>query len=118
MMFASDTGRLTSRPYHGPRQCHLRCPARRIAPSGTLRASAMPPLRRSCRMAVIHLDIQSRAPYADGCPFGDAGAYERIDGVLHFAVEPEHEANRAIVDLDRALRDADGRVRFQADFCL
>ncbi|MFN8511420.1 MAG: alpha/beta hydrolase domain-containing protein [Chloroflexia bacterium] len=69
-------------------------------------------------MAVTRLEIISRAPYANGCSFGDAGAYERIDGVLHFAVEPEHEANRAIVDLDRAMRDADGRVRFQADFCL
>jgi hypothetical protein len=69
-------------------------------------------------MAVTHLDILSRAPYAEGCPFGDAGAYERIAGVLHFAVEPEHGANRAIVDLDRAMRDAEGRVRFRADFCL
>jgi hypothetical protein len=69
-------------------------------------------------MAVTGLEIQSRAPYVGGRAFGDAGAYERIDGVLHFAVEPEHEANRAIVDLDRALRDADGRVRFRADFCL
>ena len=66
-------------------------------------------------MAVTRLEIISRAPYANGCSFGDAGAYERIDGVLHFAVEPEHEANRAIVDLDRAMRDAEGRVRFRAD---
>ena len=53
-------------------------------------------------MAVTKLEILARAPYAGGCSFGDAGAYERIDGVLHFAVDPEHEANRAIVDLDRA----------------
>src|SRR5688572_21145576 len=78
----------------------------------------MPPPGRSCRMAVTHLEIQSRAPYVGGREFGAAGAYERIDGVLHYAVEPEHEANRAIVDLDRALRGADGLVHFQADFCL
>jgi hypothetical protein len=69
-------------------------------------------------MAVTKLEIASRVPYAEGRAFGDVGVYERIDGMIHFAVEPEHEANRAIVDLDRALRDAEGRVRFQADFCL
>ena len=69
-------------------------------------------------MAVINLEITSRIPYAAGQFFADTGAYERIDGLLHFAVEPEHEANRPIVDLDRATRDADGCVRFQADFCL
>jgi hypothetical protein len=69
-------------------------------------------------MAVTHLELLARAPYAEGRAFGDAGAYERIDGVLHFTVEPEHEANRAIVDLDRAPRDPEGRVRFRADFCL
>lgn len=69
-------------------------------------------------MAVTHLEIIARAPYAGGQSFGEAGAYERIDGALHFAVEPEHEANRPIVDLDRAMRDPEGCVRFQADFCL
>ncbi len=69
-------------------------------------------------MAVIRLDIQSRQPYTDGKRFGDAGAYERLDGTIHFAVNPAHAANRRIVDLDTAARDADGRVHFSADFCL
>lgn len=69
-------------------------------------------------MAVTKLEIISRQPYENGRAFGAAGAYERIDGLLHFAVDPEHPANRAIVDLDKAARDADGRVRFFADFCL
>jgi Alpha/beta hydrolase domain len=50
--------------------------------------------------------------------FGDRGSYERIDGVLRFAVDPDHEANWPIVDLDKAERDGEGRVRFESDFCL
>lgn len=69
-------------------------------------------------MAVTRLDILARTPYAGGQAFGEAVAYEQIDGVLHLTVEPEHEANRAIVDLDRALRGPDGRVHFSTDFCL
>ncbi|MBI3971557.1 MAG: hypothetical protein HY332_09735 [Chloroflexi bacterium] len=51
-------------------------------------------------------------------PFGDAGPYERLDAIVHFAVDPAHPANAGIVDLDKAPRDAHGRIRFWADFCL
>jgi hypothetical protein len=69
-------------------------------------------------MAVIKLEIASRQPFADGIAFGEAGAYERIDGTVRFAVDPAHAANEAIVDLDKAARDAQGRVHFAADFCI
>ena len=69
-------------------------------------------------MAVIGVNITRKEPYAAGQRFGDTGAYERIDGVLTFAVDPEHAANRAIVDLELAPRDARGRVRFRSDFTL
>ena len=69
-------------------------------------------------MAVEGLSIERRAPYLDGREFGETGAYERIDGLLTFAVDPDHPANDAIVDLRLAPRDADGKVRFQSDFCL
>jgi hypothetical protein len=61
-------------------------------------------------MAVAHLELTRRSPFAFG--------YERIDGRLHFAVDPGHPANARIVDLDKAPRDASGRVRFWADFVL
>ncbi|MCH8849161.1 MAG: hypothetical protein IIC32_09350 [Chloroflexi bacterium] len=69
-------------------------------------------------MAVVSVDIISRRPYAKGRSFGEAGAYERLDGLLTFAVDPSHEANRAIVDLDLAPRDDAGLVHFSADFVL
>ena len=69
-------------------------------------------------MAVTRLEIRARGPYADGAAFGAAGAYERIDGTIHFAVDPSHPANALIVDLDKAARDDEGQVCFAADFCL
>ena len=67
-------------------------------------------------MAVTNFEIEHTLPYADGREFGDTGSFRQIDGVLHFAVDPEHEANRCIVDLALAPRDQDGLVRFSADF--
>jgi hypothetical protein len=69
-------------------------------------------------MAVIGIEIRSRQPFADGAPFGASGSYERLDGIVRFAVDPAHPASEAIVDLDKAARDADGAAQFLADFCI
>src|SRR5687768_4565919 len=69
-------------------------------------------------MPVTKFEIRSREPFEDGRPFGDAGAYERIDGVLHYAVDPENESNAAIVDIDRAAHDEHGLVHFEGDVTL
>ncbi|MGH2369792.1 MAG: alpha/beta hydrolase domain-containing protein, partial [Chloroflexota bacterium] len=69
-------------------------------------------------MVVTQVQIRQRAPYAAGEPFGPAGPYERLDGIVHFAVAPAHRANAGIVDLDQAPVDSERRVRFSADFCL
>src|SRR5438067_12045622 len=69
-------------------------------------------------VAMTRLEIESRRPYAEGAASGEAGPYERVAGTIHFAVDPGHPANRLIVDLDKAPRDAAGRVPFRADFCL
>jgi hypothetical protein len=61
-------------------------------------------------MAVTLLEVTRRSPY----PFD----YERLDGVMHFAVDPLHPANARIVDLDKAPRDEHGKVRYSADFVL
>ena len=69
-------------------------------------------------MSVIEVEIHGREPYAGGQEFDSSGAYERSDGVLTFAVDPEHAVNRDIVDLELAPRDDKGRVRFRSDFTL
>ena len=69
-------------------------------------------------MPVTEVQITRREHYAEGRTFGEAGAYDRIDGVLTCAVDPKHPANQAIVDLELAPRDSDGRVGFLTDFAL
>jgi hypothetical protein len=69
-------------------------------------------------MAVTSFEIRRRGPYRDSSVFGDVGAYERVDGVVRFAVDPGNERNQAIVDLALAPRHAGGLVHFDADFCI
>ena len=66
-------------------------------------------------MAVTRLEIVERAPYEGGRAFGAVGAYERIDAIAHYAVDPVHPGNRGIVDLALAERGADGLVHFSGD---
>ena len=67
-------------------------------------------------MPVTKLEIKSRIPFANGKVFNDAGAYEQLDGVAHFTVDPNHNANGTIADLELAPRNADGLVEFSSDF--
>ncbi len=69
-------------------------------------------------MPAIALEIHRRAPVLDGRPFGAAGAYEKIAGVLRFAADPGHPLHAAICDLGQAPRTRDGRVEFAGDFYL
>ena len=47
------------------------------------------------------LDIERRETVLRGKPFGDAGAYEKVIGMLHFTADPGHPLHRQITDLDR-----------------
>jgi hypothetical protein len=66
-------------------------------------------------MTVLQFEEVAREPYEDGARFGAVGAYERIDAVAHYAVDPEHPANAGIVDLAAAERADDGSVRFRGE---
>lgn len=67
---------------------------------------------------VEKLEILERTPFAEGQKFGDSGAYERIRGRLHYAVDPYDATNGLIVDLALAPRDSQGMVTFSGDFML
>ena len=67
-------------------------------------------------MPVTKMEIKSRIPFANGQVFGGVGAYEQLDGVAHFAADPNHGANETIADLGLAPRNADGLVEFSSDF--
>lgn len=69
-------------------------------------------------MAVIDVEIQSQSPYANNERIGDYGTFERIEGVLQYAVDPNDVHNSNIVDIDLAPKDPSGKVRFSGDFTL
>lgn len=66
--------------------------------------------------AVTRLEITRREPFAGGQAFGAVGPYEKVVGRAHGELDPAHPLNAPIVDLDRAPRNARGRVEYSADF--
>src|SRR5471032_2169672 len=67
---------------------------------------------------VDRVEITSRADYLGARPFGLAGSYERIQGHIHYALDPANPHDAAIVDLDKAPRNGRGEVEFTADLDL
>ena len=67
---------------------------------------------------VVRLEIVERETVLSGRPFGLAGAYEKLSGTAHFALDPELPQNRGIIDLSLAPRNDRGEVLFYADFFL
>lgn len=67
---------------------------------------------------VTRLEIQNRAVVLEGKPFGNAGAYEKIAGTIHFAVDPKLPLHQRVTDIGLAPRNADGLVEFSGDFYL
>src|SRR5215475_10909619 len=63
----------------------------------------------------VELSIAERFEFADGHEFGAVGAYERLVGRAHFAVDPAAPAQQGITDLDKAPTDADGLVHYTGD---
>jgi len=61
--------------------------------------------------AITSIDITERADLP-------VAGYERVTGKVHFALDPKLAANRAIVDLDLAPRNAKGQVEFSADLLM
>lgn len=73
---------------------------------------------RPAASAVERVEILLREPFAGGKVFGETGAYERIKGRLHYAVDPDDPANAMVVDLGLAPVDERGLVTFAGDFIL
>lgn len=65
---------------------------------------------------VTRIEILRTEPFAAGEAFGNAGAYEKVVGRFHGELDPAHPLNSVIVDLDKAPRNAQGRVEYSADF--
>jgi hypothetical protein len=75
--------------------------------AGITRADMLP--------STVNLEIRSRSEAFGGVPFGDTGAYEHLAGIAHMTIDLKAPANRGIVDLVRAPRDAHGLVHYDVD---
>jgi alpha/beta hydrolase family protein len=72
-------------------------------------------LPATMRAEVTRVEISSKQDVLGGKPFGTAGAYEKLVGKVYFAVDPNNLHNRIIADLDKAPKNAQGKVEFSAD---
>ena len=62
--------------------------------------------------------IISREVVAGGAAFGATGAYEKLTGTAYFEADPRNPHNAVVFDLDKAPRNAAGKVEFSADLVL
>ena len=61
---------------------------------------------------LLSFEIEKVEPLADGAAFGEAGAYERVTAVARGEVDPSSPANSGIALIDKALRNAAGKVEY------
>ncbi len=67
---------------------------------------------------VVRIEVKSRADVLAGQSFGAVGPYEQLSGTIYFAVDPRNTVNQIITDIDKAPKNASGRVEFSSDFYL
>jgi hypothetical protein len=79
---------------------------KRVAASSTIGILLVLTLANASAAEVVRIDVRQR---------DDAGTHERVIARVYFAVDPTLPANRGIADLDRAPRNADGKVEFSSD---
>ena len=66
---------------------------------------------------VTHIRIERvESPTLEGRSFGDVGQYKKIVGSLRGEIDPSDPRNSVITDLDKAPRNARGRVEYSADY--
>jgi hypothetical protein len=71
---------------------------------------------RTAPAGITRLEITRTEAFAEGEEFGRVGAYVKVVGVAHGELDPAAAANRGIVNLDRAPRNARGLVDYAVDF--
>jgi hypothetical protein len=70
----------------------------------------------SAEARVVRFVVEQRRAFADGKSFGTARQFERLDGTVTIEVDPRDPLDAIIANLDRAPRNARGRVEFSAPF--
>jgi len=85
-----------------------------IAAGLALCALACDPTPVAAMLTQIH--VETVELFADGTAFGDTGPYQRVRGTFRGELDLADPRNLVIINLDKAPRNAAGRVEYQADF--
>ena len=64
---------------------------------------------------LLSFSIQAVEPLAEGAAFGQVGAYERVIATARGEVDPADPANKGIALIDKAPRNARGKVEYATD---
>jgi hypothetical protein len=67
---------------------------------------------------VTRIEIATRTDVLGGRSFGSSGPYEQIVGRIYVSLDPADERNRVVADLDKAPKNAAGRVEMSADVAI
>jgi hypothetical protein len=70
------------------------------------------------RAEVSRVEIASRRDVAGGRSFGSTGSYDRLTGKIYFAIDPANARNQVIADLDKAPKNAAGKIELSADLVI
>jgi hypothetical protein len=65
--------------------------------------------------AITEIVIQKSVPFAGGHAFGATGSYERLTGIAKGELDPADARDKGIVNLDKAPRNAAGKVEYEID---
>src|ERR1700730_6286775 len=70
------------------------------------------------RAEVSRVEITSRRDVAGGRSFRSTGIYDRLTGKIYFAIDPANSRNQVIADLDKAPKNAAGKIELSADLVI
>jgi len=62
-----------------------------------------------CGAEVVRIEVTSRGDLL-------SGKYEKLTGKIYFAVDPRNTANQIVTDIDKAPKNASGKIEFSSDF--
>jgi hypothetical protein len=71
---------------------------------------------QTAQAGVKQIIVARREPWLNGRSLGPAGAYEKLQGRVVYAINPNDAANSQIADVGLAPRNADGMLEFSSDF--
>lgn len=64
---------------------------------------------------ILSIDITTESDFAGGAPFGETGAYRRIEGRAQLAIRPEEIGADGFYERDKIETDAEGRICAASD---